>query len=297
MKDQLAKLIKGLIRFLARLDFPALQKLGSWLGSLIWLLQLKPARITRTTLSLCYPRYRPGQIRTLGLRSMQETVKTAMEFSAIWEWPVERSLALVRETEGEVLISDQLAQGRGVIVLGPHLGNWELTGLYLASRFKMASLYRPPRMQGLETYMRRARSRSGAQLVPTTNKGVAVLLSILRDGGVVGILPDQVPPPEGSAFAPFFGVNTSTMTLASRLAARTGAAIVVAFSLRLPDASGFRLVVRKAEPGAESASLNESLTAVNRTVEQAIALAPEQYQWEYRRFKRRPKGLPRIYSE
>lgn len=296
MKEFAASLIVRLVPMLARLELRSLQRLGAFLGDVIWWLQLKPARITRTNLNFCYPHASPDQCRNLGRRSMQDTVKTIVEAGAIWEWPLERSLGLVKEVEGEELISDRLAQGRGVIILGPHLGNWELTGLYLASKFKMASLYRPPRLQGLEIYMREARSRSGAELVPTTNKGVARLLTILREGGVVGILPDQVPPPEGSGFAPFFGLNTSTMTLASRLSARTGAAVVCAYALRLPDAEGFRLIIKPADDVA-SPSLKDSLTAVNRCVEEGIALAPSQYQWEYRRFKRRPKGLPRIYYE
>ncbi|WP_097458901.1 lysophospholipid acyltransferase family protein [Mangrovitalea sediminis] len=296
MKEFAASLIVRLAHWLAKLELRSLQRLGAAIGDLIWWLQLKPARITRTNLNFCYPRATPDQCRDLGRRSMQDTVRTIVEAGAIWEWPLERSLALVREVEGEELIRESLEKGRGVIVLGPHLGNWELTGLYLASKFRMASLYRPPRLQGLENYMRKARSRSGAELVPTTNKGVARLLAILRDGGVVGILPDQVPPKESSDFAPFFGLETSTMTLASRLSARTGASVLCAYALRLPNAQGFRLIIKPAD-GVEAPDLKSSLTALNRCVEEGISLEPSQYQWEYRRFKRRPKGLPRIYYE
>lgn len=296
MSDWQPRLAISLLRMLSRLPLSLLRGLGDMFGSLIWYLQLKPARHTRTNLQLCYRTQPLAARKRLAKHSLQETVKTFLEMAAIWEWPAERALGLIDQVEGEALIQEAQAHGRGVIVLGPHLGNWELTGLYLASRYTMASLYRPPRMKALETYMSGVRARTGAELVPTTNRGVARLLTLLREGHVVGILPDQVPPPESAIYAPFFGLDASTMTLVSRLAAKTDALVVCAYALRMPGQSGFRLVIRAADTSVAASDPLTAVTALNRSVETCIADAPEQYQWVYKRFRQRPEGHPRVYS-
>lgn len=296
MSDWQPRLAISLLRTFSRLPLGALRGLGHVLGALIWHLQLQPARHTRTNLQICYRDQPLAARKRLAKRSLQETVKTFLEMAAIWEWPAQRTLALIDEVEGEFLIEEAQAKGQGVIVLGPHLGNWELAGLYLASRYPMASLYRPPRMKALEDYMSGVRARTGAELVPTNNRGVARLLSLLRDGKVIGILPDQVPPPESALYAPFFGLDASTMTLVSRLAAKTGARVVCAYALRLEGKRGFRLVIRAADEAVAAREPLTAVTALNHSVEVCIADAPEQYQWVYKRFRQRPEGHPRVYS-
>src|SRR5690606_22392065 len=101
---------------------------------------------------------------------MRETGKTALEMAMAWGWPVEKALATIRRVEGEELVQEELAQGKGLILLGPHLGNWELVGLYLSSRFKMAALYAPPKLQEFEPFMIERRSRIGSGLVPTNKR-------------------------------------------------------------------------------------------------------------------------------
>jgi len=296
MKHWQSRMAIFFLRLLARLPLAVLRSLGSFLGWLVWMLQLKPARHTRTNLQLCFPNLSVEARRKLGKRSLQETVKTFLEIAGIWEWPPARTLAMVRSVEGEELIQEAQAQGRGVIVLGPHLGNWEMAGLYIASHYPMASLYRPPRMKEIEDYMSSARARTGAELVPTNNRGVARLLALLRRGAVVGILPDQVPPPESATYAPFFGLDASTMTLVSRLAVRTDALVVCAYALRVENPAGFHLVIRRARPGVAASDTRSAVTALNGSIEDCIGDAPSQYQWAYKRFRQRPAGRPRLYS-
>lgn len=296
MQDKRHLFVIAALKGLSRLSINKLRCLGKVVGSIIWFMQLRPARITRTNLQLCYREKTPEARKRLAKRSLQESVKTFLEMAVMWEWPICRVLGLIDRVEGENLIEQHQSQGRGVIILGPHLGNWELAGLYLASRYPMASLYRPPRMKALEDYMSGVRARTGAELVPTNNRGVARLLSLLRDGKVIGILPDQVPPPESAMYAPFFGLDASTMTLVSRLAAKTGARVVCAYALRLEGKKGFRLVIRAADEAVAAREPLTAVTALNRSVEVCIADAPEQYQWVYKRFRQRPEGHPRIYS-
>ena len=107
------------------------------------------------------------------------------------------------------------------------------------------------------------------------------------------MLPDQVPPPSGGEFAPFFGVPALTMTLLNRLQQKTGAAVVIGYARRVDG--GFRIVFRAAASGIDSEDLGTGLAALNHCVELTALDAIEQYQWEYKRFKRQPDGVDPPY--
>ena len=228
-------------------------------------------------------------------QSMQETAKTMLEFGYVWFRDKETVLGKVQEVEGEEWVTRAREEGKGILFLGPHHGNWEVTGLYLASRYAMASMFRPPKMKEFERVITQARSRTSAELVPTSQRGVARMLALLKQGGVVGILPDQVPAPASAEFAPFFGEPAHTMTLVSRLIQKTQPAVLVACALRLPRGEGYRIVIRKADEAVTSPDLVTSLTGVNRSVEQSVREAVTQYQWEYKRFRRRLPGQEKLY--
>jgi KDO2-lipid IV(A) lauroyltransferase len=199
----------------------------------------------------------------------------------------------VREVRGAELL--HRAPGRGLIVLSPHLGAWELAGLHLARQGPTAIFYKPQRY--LDDLILAARRRSGAQLAPITAKGIRVLVQALERGEYVGVLPDQEPREnKGACFAPFFGIPALTMLLVARLARRTGAPVIFMFAERLPEAAGFRMHCIPAPEGIDSDDDVVAATALNRGIEQCVRVCPEQYVWPYKRFRRRPEGQPGIYA-
>ena len=107
---------------------------------------------------------------------------------------------------------------------------------------------------------------------------------------MVGILPDQIPPAEGGRFVPFFGEPALTMTLPSKLIQKTKAKVFCGFAQRLPNARGYKIIVEEAISDIYSEDLDESIIALNRTIEKTIMKSVEQYSWEYKRFRRRPDG-------
>lgn len=290
-----AKLIALSFRLLSLLSLRWAQRIGRFLGGFVWRLGGRSVETTRKNLRACYPHLADSEREELGRQSLRETGATAMEIPLMWEWPVERCLGLIKEIEGEELLDDYKADGKGLLLLAPHLGNWELAGLFFASRYKMAALYSPPNRPEFETYIKNVRSRSGSELVATDRRGIMRLLAILRGGGVVGVLPDQTPRQEGGEFAPFFGIPAVTMTLASKLIHKTDAHPLITFAQRLPKGEGFKIVIRRADDGMTSKDMSESLSALNRSVERCIELVPAQYQWEYKRFRRTAPGETPVY--
>ena len=203
---------------------------------------------------------------------------------------MEKTIGLVKDTEGMEEFRKALASEDGVILLIPHLSNWEVFGFYVGDEFPTTIMYQPPKNPRLDRLMREARSRSGIHMAPTNRKGVAQVLAALQRGELFCILPDQVPPQEGGVYAPFFGEQAFTMTLVSRLIMRTGARVFCGFAKRLPRARGFKVIVKEANELIYSEDLEQSAIGLNKSVEQCVEIAIAQYQWEYKRFRRRPDG-------
>lgn len=281
---------------LGRLPLPAARALGGALGELLYRLPSRARAVTLANLAQYRPEQSRAQRRALARQSLKETARTALEICCIWhqrEVPVEARLTAC---VGEDLARTAVAEGRGLIIIAPHLGNWEVLGLFLPTLAPVVNLYQPPKLAALEPVFKRGREFSGASLVPTTARGVAALLKNLKGGGIAGILPDQNPIDAASGdFAPFLGRPAFTMTLIHNLLRRTGARALFAFAKRVPG--GFELVFRAPPEDLYSADQQVSLRALNEGVEALISEAPAQYQWEYKRFKKRPDGMSDLYSD
>ena len=283
-------LIAGLLRIAGSLPLGLAQFIGKWAGLVAWHLNGRSRKTTDVNLRICLPELSAEEQRQLSRESMAHTGMTALEIPLMWEWPVEKCFGLIRETRGLELVDNALASGKGLILLAPHLGNWELTGLFFSSRYKMAALYSPPHIKEFEDYMIRVRGRLGSELVRGDRKGLLRLMNILKEGGVAGILPDQSPRGKTNVYAPFFGVEVRTMTLVNKLIQKTGANALVTFAERLPDGKGFRIVVEEPAPGNGDPDPVVAATALNQSVEKVVRMAPAQYQWEYKRLRHRPPG-------
>ncbi|RMF20031.1 MAG: lipid A biosynthesis acyltransferase [Gammaproteobacteria bacterium] len=282
-----------LFRWIGGRSLTSLRRFGRFMGNVLYLSGRGPARVTRINIGLCFPELTDAQQRALTRASLQETAITGLEVAWAWTQPVETVLGQIREVDGDVTPDEN-----GLIVLAPHLGNWEVLGLWLGqTQAQMASLYAPPNQPWLEPFMRQARERSGATLHPTDRRGVLQLSRCLKAGGTVGILPDQEPDFGSGEFAPFFGIPANTMTLAVKLAQKTGARVLAVAALRCPGDDGFRIIARSVDESIYAPDLSQALRAMNRAVEALVREAPAQYQWEYKRFKRRPDNrLPHVYD-
>ncbi|MDR2213371.1 MAG: lysophospholipid acyltransferase family protein [Pseudomonadales bacterium] len=290
-----SRLIILVLTFLSWLPLRWQRRLGSFLGSWAFLAGTRMARTTEINLGLCFPELSEAERRQLARASLRHTFQTICEAGGVWLWPAGRILACIERVEGLELLRAALAQGKGVVVAGPHLGNWELLGLYLSAAGLGPSrqLFQPPGDPRLGKLIYDARSRGGAHMVPTDKQGVALLLRALKAGEIVGILPDQVPPMESGEFAPFFGKPALTMTLLTRLQQKTGARVLCGAAWR--SEGGFVIEFSEPDPAIYAADPQAALWGLNASVEVMARKNPEQYQWEYKRFKRQPPGLSAPY--
>ena len=242
--------------------------------------------VSRRNLEVAYPDDDGEQRRRRIQASLRHSAATMLELGFAWIADPRRVDASIVEVHGRELLDEARAEGRGVIVLAPHFGNWEVLNFWLSSHFPFTAMYEPPKMADLDPVIRHGRERMGAELVPTNPRGVAALLKALKRAEAVGILPDQEPDWGSGVFADFFGRPAYTATLLPKLVARTQARVVTGVARRLPEGRGFAIHFLAADDRVYDTDEKVSALGVNACVESAIALDPVQYQWEYKRWKK-----------
>lgn len=280
-------MLKGLLRLLAWLPLPAVHAFGCVFGWVIFLASPRYAARTKENLARCG--LEGGLYRTALRRTVSEAGKSIAELLVVWLRPQKNLIGLVREKVGWEKVEAARQTGKGIIFLTPHLGCFEISALYYGAHGPLTVLYRPPRKAWLEPLMVDGRSRGLVSLAPADRKGVRALLTALRRGEAVGILPDQVPSQGEGVWADFFGRPAYTMTLVARLQQATGAAILLAFAERLPWGRGYRLWIEEM-PEALPDDKIAAVSAVNRGIESLIRRNPAQYLWSYNRYKV-PRGV------
>ena len=296
MRDRLIALaLKALLRGLSWLSFGSLQHLGKIVGDSTYACGGALRQVTSLNLEVCFPEMSEAERDGLVRESLRHTGRFAAEFGILWRQGDQRWKDLIRTVDGIDAIDEAQRVGKGVLVLVPHFGNWEVLNLYLGARYGLTALYDPPQMSAFDSITRNARMRTGSSLVPINTKGVRALYVALRQGRVAAILPDQVPSAGTGAYVPFFGRAALTMTLAQRLADRLQPRLILGHARRLPSGAGFSLGF---EVLSEMESLKEPklvLGAMNAAIERLVRTGPAQYQWEYKRFKKPPTPHERIY--
>ncbi len=279
-----------LLRLLGLLPLRALHALGGGLGRLLARGSGRLAWHTEVNLKLVRGGLDDADRTRLKREILQHAGRSLTEMAAIWGRSPRRALKLVREVRGLEHFENALAAEGGLIIAAPHTGCWELLNYWLCSRTEMAILYAPPRRPEFEALLRRARGAAGPEQIRAGGSGIRELYRRLAAGGTAGILPDQEPRRGDGRFAPFYGIDTLSMVLLPRLAARTGATVLFAFAERLPAGRGFRIRFQSAPEGIADADLDQACAAMNAGVEACAEAAFTQYQWTYKRFRNRPDG-------
>jgi KDO2-lipid IV(A) lauroyltransferase len=261
---------------------------GRRLGDLLWWILPGRRRRALDNIRLSLGRdMTPREVERLGRRSFQHLGMNLIEACRYFLRPTEVMLSQVH-VEGVEHLRSAAAQGRGVLVLTAHYGNWELlAAAHGLTGLPLSIVIRPLDHPILDELAARFRRRSGAELI-VKHQAVREVLQALRRGRMVGILLDQNATRAEGVFVPFFGVAASTSKGLAVLALRTDAPVVPVFLRRTPDGRHCMDVSPPLPPPAGGDVL--AYTALfNRVIEAAIRRAPEQWLWMHARWRTRPR--------
>jgi len=277
------RIVHALVRTGSVLPLAWLHALARPLAALARALRTREARVAARNVELAFPQLDPSERTRLTHESLRQTAMSLTELPTLWGTP-ENALGLVRDVHGKDHLSAALARNQGVLIAAPHLGSWELLNLWLSRQAPMVILYRVPQRAEFDQFLRDARGAFGAEPVRADPAGVRTLFRRLKEGRMVGILPDQRPKSGEGAWASFFGEPAKTMTLLGRLAHKSHAPVLLAWAQRLPESRGFDIHIEPLADAIADADPIVSTHALNAAIECEVRKCPEQYQWTYKRF-------------
>ncbi len=287
---------KAFARLLSMVPLRLNHQIGAGIGLIAWHSRSSLRRVSEVNLSLCFPDWTDTERKRIAHRSMIETGKALTEAMWLWHRPVDEVLALVQEAESYKLLKNARASGHGLLLATPHIGSWELCNAKISAAAPLLYFYQSPRNTILEEEINRGRANLGGTAARLDRSGIRSVMRSLNNGGTVGILPDQEPEPAGGIFASFFGIKTNTMTLFAKLACKSNATVLFCFAERLPKGAGWRMHCQEPVVGISDKNLDTATQALNSSIENCVCLFPEQYLWNYKRFRQMEDGSRRPYK-
>lgn len=251
-------------------------------------------RVAEGQIAAAFPELSGGEVQRLARESYRHLGRVAAEVALLSRADITATLDHVSGIDGFDLIDSRLHDGRGAILLTGHLGNWELGGAAVAAKGMHIDVV--VRLMGnpiVDSFLSRTRHRLGMTVVRDRD-AVRQAPRALRDGHVVAFLIDHSGLHIASSFVPFFGRPAKTPRGPAVLALRLGAPVFFATSIRQPDGR-YHIHVREIlaeRTGDTDGDVDAILGEYSRLLEQYVRLAPEQYFWQHRRWKRQPPDTP-----
>jgi Kdo2-lipid IVA lauroyltransferase/acyltransferase len=279
------------LRLLAPLPLAWVRALGWVLGHVLYALAHSRRHIVQVNLRLCFPDLSEAERQRMTRRHMVGVMQSLLDRSWLWHGSpaqLRRRLQLV----GDVT---PLQGDSAVVMLAPHFLGLDAggTALTMLGGVRMASIYVPQSNPSLDAWVRDGRNRSGAVALYYRHGGVKPIVSGLRQGDKLYLLPDMDFGPQESLFVPFFGVQAATVPSLSRFS-RLGRARVVTVASRMTP-SGYSVEIGPVWADFPSDDVQADTARMNRELQALIATMPEQYYWVHKRFKTRPEGEPGVY--
>ncbi len=296
-------LIKTIVRFLILITrfmppgiFVALCPIIVFIA---WHILLKLRKVTLRNLELCLGGELPKRERLrLANHIYRNIYFTAIEFIYFMHWDNKKMESIAVKVTGWEHLERALKEGKGVIGLAMHYGNWEYSGAFLPLKgVPLVAVGKEQRDEFFTELAFQTRVKLGIENIARGDKFSSVLVRAIRDGKVLGLLADQNGGIDGR-FVPFFNLPASTVRGPAQLALKFGSPLILILARRLAPFA-FEILVKPPLQyrltGDYEQDESSILTQINKLYEEVIREEPSQWLWFHKRFKTRPPGEPPLY--
>ena len=279
------------MRVLAPCPLWVVRALGWLMGWVLYVLIVSRRRVVRANLDQCFPQWSPRRRAALVPQVFIRFSQAWFDRSWLWHGRPEVVRRRLRLT-GAVT---ELDGNSPTVIFAPHFVGMDagLTALSQNVSRLLTGVYTDQSNKIVDAWMLRGRTRFGSVNPFGRIDGVRAIVSQLRAGALMYLLPDMNFGPEESIFVPFYGVPAATVPSLPRFA-RLGAAKVVPVVARMTQ-QGYDVTVMPAWPGYPTGDVTADTALMNRRLQDYIDTMPEQYYWVHKRFKTRPPGMPAVY--
>ncbi|MCT9813282.1 lipid A biosynthesis acyltransferase [Acidovorax sp. Be4] len=280
-----------LMNLLGHLPLRWLRALGWLLGRVLFVLAVPRRKIALRNLELCFPQMEAAQRKALAQESFVVFCQTWLDRSWLWSAPE----AVVRQRVKLQGALHELEGDTPTIVFAPHFYGMDAGGLTLPLNTTRAftSIFSTHPNPAIDAWFMGGRQRFGDVRMLNRADGVKPIISSLRQGGLLYLLPDMDFGKNDSVFVPFYGVQAATIPSLSRFA-RLGRAKVIGMYTRLTP-EGYVADITPAWEDFPTADAVADTARMNRELQKWIDTMPAQYFWVHKRFKTRPEGEPSVY--
>ncbi|MHA3982614.1 lysophospholipid acyltransferase family protein [Acinetobacter venetianus] len=253
----------------------------------------KISKIIGLNLRIAFPHLSEQEHQRLKKQAIQNEITSYFEFLSIWGASNKKNIQRIHHVSGEHYFHEALAAKKGAVLIVPHFGTWEVMNAWLSQHTQMTILYKPVKNPDADRFVRDARSREQANLVPTDESGVRQIFKALKQGGTTAILPDHTPD-HGGEMVNYFGIPLASSSLSAKLIQKTKATALLLYVKR-NDQEGFDMVIEPINPQIYQGTAEDGTLIIHQSLEQLIRRYPEHYHWSYKRF-RANKALKKIYD-
>ncbi|ENW21307.1 lysophospholipid acyltransferase family protein [Acinetobacter haemolyticus] len=283
-----------LIKFLSRQPIQLGRFFARMLAGFLTSFQLsKISKIISLNIQIAFPNMDQQQRQQLTKKAIQNELTSYFEFLSIWGASNQRNIQRIQNVYGEQYLHEALAEKKGIVLIVPHFGTWEVMNAWLSQYTEMTILYKPVKNPDADRFVREARSREQAHLVPTDESGVRQIFKALKQGGTTAILPDHTPD-HGGEMINYFDIPLASSSLSAKLIQKTKAKALLIYTMR-NDQDGFDMYIEPIDPQIYQGSAEDGTLIIHQTLEQLIKRYPAHYHWSYKRFSANP-ALKKIYD-
>ena len=277
-----------LLRLLVFLPLPVLHAMGRAIGRLFYRINDKRRSIAGINIALCFPELSEKEQGQLVLRHFEAYGASIFDLAISW-WSSSRRLHRLTRVYGLEKYQQLLEQGQNVVLLTGHIITVDLCGQYISPYHSGVTMMKPLKNPVLNWMMYRGRKRNG-NIVVNREQGMRPVIRYLRKGYTGYFMPDEDFAANASVFAPFFGVQSWTVTSLSMMARLGNAKVLPVFMASLPGGKGYELYIDPELKNFPSGDDVTDATIVNQALEEGIRRMPEMYAWTFKLFKTRPPG-------
>ena len=279
------------MRVLALLPLRVLRGMGWAIGRILFVLAAPRRRVALRNLALCYPDVPEKQRRVWAQETFVVFCQSWLDRSWLWFAPREVVLERVKLTGA----LGELEGDTPTIIFAPHFYGMDAGGsaLTLHTSRAFTSIFSTHPDPAVDAWFREGRQRFGDVRMLNRNDGVKPIISNLRKGGLLYLLPDMDFGRNDSLFVPFYGVQAATVPSLSRFA-RLGRAKVIAMVTRLTP-GGYCAEITPSWPAYPTDDVQADTALMNAHLQSYIDASPGQYYWVHKRFKTRPEGEASVY--
>lgn len=286
-------ILVGCLWIVSRLPIKAVFAAGSVVGFLAYHLARSRRHITEVNIGKCFPQLSAEAQRALVRENFVHTGMGAVEIALPWLNP-SRDLADRFKIEGVEHLHAAHELGNGIVLVGAHYTTIDITSQPLGALGFVDVMYRRNKNPVWEDLQYNGRKAFFNGVVERSD--MRQILKRLKQGRAMWYAADQDYGIKHSVFAPFFGIDTATITVSSRLASKNQSAVLMLHQFRDLERKTWTL---KFTPMLENFPSGDDLadaTRLNAMLEAEVQSVPAQYLWMHRRFKTRPAGERSFYK-